>query len=150
MLCAGFGHDPDGGGGFEGGEVGEQLSQVVVVATLQLVLDDDGATIVVLGHEVDGECTGGLLAFGAGQGCLQVFVQDFEVVLQPDSEVQRASWGQTSRRGTRRRRPTETLRSSMLGILPGSPSGPKDAAAPQIRSLEAAGNLASSCKGNAG
>jgi hypothetical protein len=59
---------------------------VIVVATLQLLLDDDGATIIVLGDKVDGECTGGLLAFGVGEGRLQVFVQDFKVVLQPDSE----------------------------------------------------------------
>lgn len=74
VLCARFGHDPDGGGGFVGGEIGKQLSQVIVVAPLQLVLDDDSATIIVLGDEVDGECTGSLLAFGVGQGRLQVFV----------------------------------------------------------------------------
>jgi hypothetical protein len=43
-----------------------------------------------------------------------------------DREVQ-SFVGQTSRRGTRRRRPTETLPSSMLGFYR-SPGGPKDAA----------------------
>jgi hypothetical protein len=61
---------------------------MIMVALLELVLDDDRVTRLILGHYVHAEVAGVLLSFGACQLQRDRLGQCVDVLLQPGSEVE--------------------------------------------------------------
>ena len=87
MFRARIGYDPDRLPRLDTHEVSEELPEVIVIALLQLVLDHDGATVLVLSDKVNAEGTRGLLPLGTDKrkscGC----AEDIQIFLQPSREV---------------------------------------------------------------
>lgn len=59
-----------------------------MVGFLELVLDDDRRPVRILGHEVDREGAGPLLALDGRQGCPDLLGDDIDVLLEPAGEVE--------------------------------------------------------------
>jgi hypothetical protein len=89
VLRPRLGYDPHGLLCLQGGEVGDQLSEVVVITLLQLVLDDDERTRTILCYQIDAEVTAVLLTIHVGERQVQHVTEDINVVLQPRRELQR-------------------------------------------------------------
>ena len=62
---------------------------MAMIALLQLVLDNNGAPVFVLGNEVDAERASRLLAFGTAELKARSLGDDLRVVLQLGGEVER-------------------------------------------------------------
>ena len=83
MLGSWFGSDPDSNLSVEGGEVSDQLPEMIVVGALELVLDHDGPAGLVLSEEVNTERTRRLFAIGRHERDVEMIVDDIEVLFEP-------------------------------------------------------------------
>jgi len=89
MLGSWIADDPDGGVGFERREVGDQLAEMIVVTSLELVLDHDGVAGLVLADEVNVEASSRPFALDVADGDAEGVTENICIVLQPRREVER-------------------------------------------------------------
>jgi len=73
---------------------------MVVVALVQLVLDDNRVARLVFGYQIDAERTGSLLSIGAGKIQIQELIQNIDVLLEPSAEIKRLVLPHFSQRNT--------------------------------------------------
>lgn len=88
MLGARIRYDPNGFPCLDSHEIREELAEVVMIALLELVLDDHRTTVFVFGDEVDTEGAHGLLAFDTAELKAGSLVEDIDVLFQPLGEVE--------------------------------------------------------------
>ncbi|WP_259465863.1 hypothetical protein [Rhodococcus opacus] len=86
-LFAEVGGDPDDGGGVEAGGVDQALSEVSVVGAFELVLDDHGAVVAVLGVDVEAEVADPHFGGDDGQSHFEGVGEDVDVFGEPGCEV---------------------------------------------------------------
>lgn len=89
MLRTRIRHDPDRLPCLDADDVGEELPEMVVIALLQLVLDNNRAPVFVFGNEVDAERASRLLAFNTVELKACSLDDDLRIALQPSGEVER-------------------------------------------------------------
>ena len=88
MLRTRIRDDPNCLSGLDSHQVREKLSKVVVIAFLQLVLDNNCATILVFGNKVDAERASSLFPLDTAESKTRSFGEDIDVLLQPSRKVE--------------------------------------------------------------
>ena len=88
MLRTRIRYDPNRPTRLESGEIGEQLPKVVMIAPLQLVLDNNRAAVFVFGDKVNAEGARRLLPLDAAELKAHSVGEDIDVLLQPRREVE--------------------------------------------------------------